>query len=190
MKVPSKESFAGIVLAAFAMFFSCDDDTATIGTELIPGHDNVLTSTAVYPVFSRSFEVDSVLANTNDCYLGTVVDPETRAKTTCDFLAQFHVLENYAFPSRDRMITDANGQVVADSCDVSIYFDQYYGDSLTTMKLLVQELDTSRVMEEGENYYTSLDPTEYVNSSSDIQRTVTYSVKDLTRPASETESAT
>ena len=190
MKVPSKESFAGIVLAAFAMFFSCDDDTATIGTELIPGHDNVLTSTAVYPVFSRSFEVDSVLANTNDCYLGTVVDPETRAKTTCDFLAQFHVLENYAFPSRDRMITDANGQVVADSCDVSIYFDQYYGDSLTTMKLLVQELGTSRVMEEGENSCTSLDPTEYVNSSSDIQRTVTYSVKDLTRPASETESST
>ena len=190
MKRLFKTSFFLTVLFSVSVISSCDDDTATLGTELIPGYDNVVTSTAVYPVFSQSMKVDSVLANTNDCYLGTVIDPETRAKTTCDFLAQFHVLENYAFPSWERMIKDEQGKVVADSCDVSIYFDEYYGDSLTTMKMYVQELDTTRVMEEGENYYTSLNAADYVNPSSMVNRTLTYSVKDLTKPASETSSTT
>ncbi len=72
-------------------------------------------------------------------------------------------MENYKFPELDKMVLDNTGRPFADSCDIRIFFDKYYGDSLTTMKLLVQELDTNKVMEENVRYYTSLKPEDYVN---------------------------
>ena len=89
---------------------------------------------------SQTQQMDSILGSTSTCYLGSVVDPETRAKTTCNFLAQFHISESYSLPERKDLILE-NNEIVIDSCDIRIYFDKYYGDSLTTMKLCVQELD-------------------------------------------------
>lgn len=148
---------------------------------MIPWEDNVTASEATYRVSSRSVRIDSVLANTNECYLGSIIDPETRARTTCDFLAQFHVMESYLFPSKEKMLTDDNGEVMADSCAIRIYFDKYYGDSLASMKLLVQELDTNRVMEESRTYYTDIDPQDYVSTTSAIRKALTYSVFDQTK---------
>ena len=175
------------LLAGLALSFaSCDEDTAFIGSEIMPGKDNVSTSQAEFNVYSRSVKVDSVLANTNDCYLGSIVDPETRAKTTCGFLAQFHVMENYKLPTVDRMLKDEQGRVVADSCDIRIAFDKYYGDSLMTMKLYVHELDTNKVMKENIPYYTNLNPMDYVKDDGGLHTSMAYSIKDLTRPDTET----
>ena len=170
---------AVVVVALSAI--SCTEDTATIGAEIMPSQDNISASQATYRVLSRSVKIDSVLANTNECYLGSVIDPETRARTTCDFLAQFHVMDSYLFPKEEVMLKDENGNIVADSCDIRIYFDEYYGDSLATMKLLVQELDTNRVMEEMRLYYSNLSPDDYVSPTSDVQKSLTYTVSDLTR---------
>lgn len=164
------------------MTVSCTEDTAAIGADIIPWEDNVSASEATYSVTSRSVRVDSVLANTNECYLGSIIDPETRARTTCDFLAQFHVMESYLFPSKEKMLVDEQGRVKADSCDIRIYFDEFYGDSLASMKLLAQELDTNRVMEENRVYYTDIDPMDYVSTTSELRNAVTYSVYDQTKP--------
>ena len=135
--------------------------------------------TTDYTVRSRTIRVDSVLATTNDCRLGRVVDPETHTLTTCNFLAQFHILENIAFPARENMIVK-DGVVQADSCDIRVYIRSYYGDSLNTMKIKVHELDTSRVMEENDLYYTTLNPENYLNRDpSAVQRTLTFSTRDL-----------
>ena len=172
-----------IITAFLFLASSCDDDTATLGSTLMPESDNVSTSQAVYKVSTRSVLIDSVLANTKTCYLGCIIDPETRAKTTSDFLAQFHMMENYRLPKKDKMLVDNQGHVIADSCDIRIYFDEYYGDSLTTMKLFVQELDTCKVMEENTNYYTNINPSDYVSNTSLIKKVQTYSIKS---PSSET----
>ena len=174
--------FLGCVAANLT---SCDDDTAFIGSEIMPGGDNVSTSMANFIVKSRSFKVDSVVANTNDCFLGAIVDPETRAKTECGFLAQFHVMENYQLPDRKRMILDEAGLVVADSCDIRISFSEYYGDSLMTMKLHASELDTNKVMKEDEIYYTNFKPSDFIHESG-LKTSLAYAIKDLTRPDSET----
>lgn len=175
------------LLAGLALnFASCDEDTAFIGSEIMPGKDNVSTSQADFNVYSRSVKIDSVLANTNDCYLGSIIDPETRAKTTCGFLAQFHVMENYMLPDSSRMLRDEAGRIIADSCDIRIAFDKYYGDSLMTMKLYVQELDTNKVMKENIPYYTNLNPMDYVKTDGGLQTSLAYSIKDLTRPDTET----
>lgn len=165
---------------------SCDEDTAFIGSSIMPGKDNVSTSQAEYNVYSRSVKVDSVLANTNDSYLGCIIDPETRAKTTCGFLAQFHVMEDYQLPEKSRMVLDLNGNVVADSCEIRISFDKYYGDSLATMKLFVNELDTNNVIRENVSYYTNMDPKQFV-SANGVKTAVAYALKDLSRPDNETD---
>ncbi len=163
---------------------SCDDDTAAIGTAVMPSGDGMTVNTTDYSVLSRTILVDSVLATTNDCRLGSVVDPETQSLTTCDFLAQFHVLDNYKFPKKESMIVE-DGKVLADSCNIQVFISSYYGDSLNTMKIKVHELDTARVMEESDSYYTNLNPENYVNDDpSAIQRTLTFSVRDLTVPDS------
>lgn len=160
---------------------SCDDDTAMIGSGMMPGNDNISTSNAQYSLTSRSLQVDSVLANTTHSYLGSIVDPETQAKTTCGFLAQFHMMENFRFPEKDRILCDEQGNAVADSCDIRIFFDEYYGDSLAVMKLHVQELDTARVMNENTAYYTNLKPEDFIDPANANHFTYTYAVKDFTR---------
>jgi len=108
--------------------------------------DVVASFQQTFSVKSRTVLSDSVLANTNNSYLGCVVDPETRAKTTCNFMAQFNVLENTIYPERKKMLTDAEGKLIIDSCAIRIFINDYYGDSLQTMKLAVQELDTAKVI--------------------------------------------
>ena len=175
---------APLAMGMAVNLMSCDDDTAFIGSEIMPGGDNVSTSMAEFKVHSRSFKVDSVMANTNDCFLGSIVDPETRSKTDCGFLAQFHVMDNYQFPDRSRMIQNADGNL-ADSCDIRISFNRYYGDSLSTMKLHVAELDTNKVMEENASYYTNFDPSDFINTNG-LKTSLAYAIKDLTRPDAET----
>lgn len=169
---------------------ACDDNTAFIGTGIIPDGDKVSVAQASYRIPSRSVKVDSVLANTNESNLGCIIDPETRAMTTGSFLAQFHVLENTIFPDRSRMLTDESGQVLADSCDIRIFFDEYYGDSLATMKLFVQELDTNRVIAENKDYYTNIDPEAFVSPTSPVRVSLSYAVKDFTRADSLTDGST
>ncbi len=167
--------------AALAVVASCDDDTSSVGTGMMPGDDGITTHTASFTLKSHTEEIDSVLANTNTCMLGAIIDPETRAMTKCDFLAQFHVMENYAFPEKDVMLEDVDGGVLIDSCDLRIYFDTFYGDSLTPMVLRVHELDTMRVMEEDDVFYTSLNPSDYINHNSSIKDTLVYAVCDMAR---------
>lgn len=190
MKIKSFISACLLTLIAANMLIACDDTTGTLGTDLMPEHDVISTSTATYKISTRTQITDSVLANTSTCYLGCVVDPETRAKTTCDFMAQFHVHEKFQMPQREKMLLDENNEIIIDSCDIRIYFDKYYGDSLTSMKLMVQELDTANVMEEGFRYYTNINPNDYVNSNSQNNVSMTYAVKDFMRPSNETDGTT
>lgn len=171
-----------------ALLAACDDDTAAIGTTVMPGQDLVSTAQKTYAINTATVRTDSVLANTNDSYLGCVIDPETRAKTTCNFLAQFNVLEDSAFPDRNKMLTDDKGNLIIDSCRVRVFINSYYGDSLTTMKLTMQELDTNKVIKENTPYYTNLDADEFLTEGKGVKRTVSYAVRDLSRPDSATSS--
>lgn len=169
-----------LLLGAIALV-SCDDDTLGVGIEVMPGDDNITAHTEVFDVQTSTVQVDSVLANTSTCYLGSIVDPEMRVKTTCDFMAQFHVPQDFRLPNLDVMLKDETGRVVADSCDIRLYFDEYYGDTLTTMKLTVQELDKANVLEESNAYYTNIDPKEFVNPDTEYKKTISYAVKDMSR---------
>lgn len=173
-----------LLLSAVGAFVSCDDDTGIIGGNTMPSEDGIRISQAVYPVLTRSVKADSVLATASDGYLGKVVDPETGAITTGDYLSQFYILEDYQLPEKERMVVE-NGKVVADSVDLRLYVTSYYGDSLNSMKLGVYELDTANVMPANGVFYTNIDPQEYLNPlPSAVHKELAFAVKDLSLPDS------
>lgn len=167
-----------VAFAALSSFFSCDEDTALIGQSIMPKKDLISTSQDTFYVKTTSIAVDSVLANTSTSLLGSIIDPETRATTTAGFLAQFNILENTTFPKKDSLVWDTDGLPKVDSVYMYMYVSSYYGDSLRTMKLTVQELDTAKVMAEGVKYYTNISPAQYITDGVGIQASTTYSVHD------------
>lgn len=178
-----------LVLSALALS-ACDDDTSLIGMDIMPEGDQVSAASKSYHIRTATVEAGAVYASTSTCYLGSVIDPEMRIRTTSSFLAQFHLPDNFKLPAKELMVKDNAGELVADSCDLRLYFDQYYGDSLATMKLNVQELSKERVLEEGKKYYTDLNPADFLNPQPEWKKSVAYAVKDLSRPSNETDGST
>lgn len=139
-------------LLTLAALTACDDTTDTLGSSLTNAGDVVNVADATFKVTTRTAVVDSVLARSTTGCLGRVKDPETGAYVKSDFITQFHLPESYAFPDATQM---AKG-LEADSCDLRLFFDRYYGDSLATMRATVYEM--RHPVEENTNYYSSFDP--------------------------------
>lgn len=154
------KSFAALVLlTSFIVFAACDDNTDEIGTSLIDNFDDLEVMTDTFEITTQSIIADSVYSRNTVGYLGKVRDPETGAYVTSDFMTQFHTLYNTSFPDQDTIVSrNSAGEIIADSCRIVLYFEDFYGDSLATMKLTVEEM--SDAMQENVIYYSNFDPEE------------------------------
>lgn len=164
---------ASMVFAAFALT-ACDDNTESIGTFITDGTDHLEVTADTFNISMNSIAADSVLSRTTMGYLGKVKDPETGAYVTGDFTTQFSIIEDISFPSTNLLdhITD---ETVADSCEIRLYYENFYGDSLATMKLTAYELQSP--MEEGVNYYSNYNPQiEGLIRTDGIQKSQVYSI--------------
>ena len=146
---------AGLVLLVMALT-SCDETTETIGSSLTDNMDFLKITTDSFKVTSRSIIADSVLSRNSMGYLGRIKDPETGAYVTGDFMVQFNSIDTKAFPVQDSIMSRINGEVVADSCIVNLYYSNFFGDSLSTMKLTAYEM--AKPLEENMMYYSNYDP--------------------------------
>lgn len=167
---------AGLALATF-IFTSCDDTTGDIGSgTLIDGSDGLNIVTDTFEIKTRSIVADSVLARTYTGYIGKVRDPETGAYLSSDFMTQFYLPEGFEFPEKDSIKSRVNGKIVADSCDIRLYYKEYYGDSLAPMKLTAYEL--SKPIPE-KTYYSNFNPEKegFVNKSNGVNKV--YTLVDL-----------
>ena len=175
-----KYKFLMFLVSAAALFASCDDTTNDIGTSLLHDMDNLAVMTDSFIVTSRSIAADSVYSRTTTGYLGRIKDPETSTYVTGNFMTQFHMLEDYAnlFPKADSIVSRINGQIVADSCELRLFYSNFYGDSLATMKLTVHEM--GKPMLENQIYYSSFDPKKdgYLRSDG-IHEGKAYTLVDL-----------
>lgn len=170
---------------------SCSEDTADIGFELMPDSDKVTSVGETFTMSSTTLRQEAVVARSGVCYLGSVVDPELKVKTTCDFLGQFHLPSNFVLPEEDKMVkSEADGRVVADSIDVCLYYDSYYGDPLSPMKISVLPLRLDNVLEEDENYKTDINPMDFTDVASPYKASASYTAFDTTRPSDETDGTT
>lgn len=134
--------FTAIAFIAMAMI-SCTEDTDTIGSSITNDTDRLLFSTGVYNATSRSILADSVYSHNSDCYFGMVKDPETNTYVKSDIMAQFNMIEGFKLPSEDKILSKIDGEVVADSCCISLFvkYSKSYGDTLNAMKMRVSELN-------------------------------------------------
>lgn len=152
-----RKIIAACMLAACIGMISCDDTTNTIGDSLIDNGDKLSITADTFSVASETMVAGRVIARSSTGYLGRMVDPETMTTVTGNLMSQFHVLSNYELPAKDSIMSrDTNNEIIADSCDIRLYYSTYYGDSLSQMKMTAYELSTP--VKEGESYYSDFDP--------------------------------
>ena len=169
------------VIAAITSFtlMACDETTDSIGSSLTDNIDMLEVTTDTFTVTSRSIIADSVLSRNTTGYLGKIRDPETGNYITGDFMAQFGTLEDYNLPKIDSIVSvDSNGDVVADSCHIRLFYTSYYGDSLATMNLTAHEM--AEPMKENVKYYSNFNPIkEGLIRTDGIKVNKTYTLTDL-----------
>ena len=137
---------------------ACDDNTDTLGGDMMPGSDLVSKEKRLYDVTTQSYAVgDSVLARSTISYFGQFTDPETGTVIKSDFLAQFYCSENFGFP--DSIVHDS-----IESIDLSLVVNGFVGDTLAPFKLSVYALD--KVLDPNQDYYTNIDPGKYYDKAS------------------------
>ena len=179
----------GVAVATFMVFASCEDTTDGIGISLTDNEDHLEVSTNTFYATTRSVAINSVVSRNTMGYLGCIKDPETGALITGDFMTQFNCLENYKITLRDSIASlDADGNVMADSCEVRLFYTKYYGDSLATMKLTLYELD--HPMSEGIQYYSDFSPLDegYVREDG-ICKTQAYSLYNASESKEKTKTS-
>ena len=143
---------------------------------------------------TKSIPVGEVYAKTNIGYVGKFTD-EIFGTYQAGFLAQLNCPEGMTFPEAfkgdynsgtGKMITDFdkvdesisknytiitedgdNDAIVIGNCQINIYlwYDSYFGDSLTACRLSMYELDQpvdgAYWYKDPKAYYTDIDPTVY-----------------------------
>lgn len=158
---------------------ACDDNTDGIGSSIIDNLDNVNVTCDTFSVASKTIEAGPVYSRSTTGYLGKVKDPETKAYVKGDFTTQFYTLEGTQLPDKESIASMLkNGEIIADSCAIYLYYDSYFGDSLSTMKVKAMEL--KKPMEEKEKYYSDFDPETLCrtdNGSVNVNKT--YTLYDL-----------
>lgn len=166
---------------------ACDEDTSSIG--VAPDTDLITTSSQDFEYTTRSVLMDSVIASSAYSYLGLVADPETGSTIKAEFVAQFHTSEDYVLPDASTIVKNEQGAIVADSAEVRLYFNDYYGDGTNPMRLAVYELNRENMLDEGTTYYSDTDLSTYVSEGAQplVQKVFTpsdYSLTDDERTSS------
>lgn len=163
---------AAALALACLVCFACDDNTDTLGVDMMPYSDFTTSQYTTYDVETVSYEVgDSVLARSSMSYLGRFTDPETGTIIESDFLAQFHCSEGFAFPDSivDSLMT---------STELRLYIEDFVGDSLATFKLSVYPLDV--ILDPDANYYTNINPEDYYDATQEPITTKWFTISDRT----------
>ena len=159
-------------VAGVAMLASCDDNTGTLGVDMMPSADLITKTYQTYDVATESYAVgDSVLARTSTSYLGRFTDPETGTTVQSDFLAQLHCDEGFALPT----------DIKNDSCtelNLHLIIKNFVGDSLTSFKLSVYELD--KQLDPDKDYYTNINPEDYYDENAQPVATKWFTISDRT----------
>lgn len=177
-----KRLLFGFVFAT-VLLSSCDDTTETLGNTLTSSADLLDLSDTTFNVSTRSIIVDSVLSKSTYSYLGHIKDPETGIYIKSNYMSQFSVLESLdgssLLPNEADIISRKNGKVIADSCQLQIYFYSSVGDSLNPMRLTVHEME--KPMREDTTYYTNYSPKDLLRKDNDaIKINKLYTTVDLT----------
>lgn len=168
------------------MLFGCDDNSGDLGMNILPGNDKPPVGFQQFSVTTQSLLADSVYARSGTAYLGKYTDPNFGV-FEADFMTQFYCKPNFelAFPRKQIVGLEETGQARNLTVNLFLYYkkDGFYGDSLNPCRLSVYELD--KILEESkENYYTNIDPNDFIDPSAAPLGVKAYSAVNLSLPDS------
>lgn len=165
-------------------FIACDDNTGNIGLNITDGSDILSVSTDSFVVHSQSVAAAPGIARNANGYLGQFTDPETNTPITANFMTQFATLENFSMPTADKIVSKVGGMVVADSCELLLFYENGVGDSLAPLRISMFEM--SQPLHENQTYTTAFNPvTAGVVNTSVPMTTKTFTLEDQSVSATE-----
>jgi hypothetical protein len=132
----SRSSFLFLPLFMLLWISSCTKlERTTLGGDLLPGGDRLITDTIVLPVQTTSFlEIDSSIINKGDQHvLGYINDPMFGTTTAAMFFQMLPTLYPFSFPV-------AKDSLFLDSCVLSLAFAGAYGDTNAVSKVNVYKI--------------------------------------------------
>ena len=173
------------LIALASIFASCDDNTDELGYSITNPTDRMVIDYGTFNVNSETVKLDNIISRSSTGNIGKIKDSETGSYITCNFLGQVYSMESNTFPQKDSLIL-TNGEIIADSCKLYVYYTTYTGDSTVSMKCKFQEL--AKPLSESETYNVDFKPT-YENgylrkngmTSSTVYSLVDNSIDDKTR---------
>jgi len=150
---------------------ACDDDTAGLGTSLVPEEDLITVVADSCFATSRTIQADdSLLVMGSQCNVGRYTEPLMGASFETGYLTQLNCLETFSLPDSiygignhsfpDWFVSEMEG-VEPYYASLRLYFTSYFGDPDNPIKLDVYELD--RAIDPSSYYYTSVDPSQFCN---------------------------
>ena len=138
--------FIPLLLPVLLLFAGCDDQTGTLGIDMLPIEDNMQAHTTLFNVSTRSVKADAVFAKTSTGYVGRFSDPDF-GFYDCSFLTELNCTDNYRFPELyhyNEATKTGSGTMAGDSVvavQLVIYYSSWFGDSLNASRLSVYELN-------------------------------------------------
>ena len=155
------------VIACTAALYSCDDSTSGVG-DFVSNIDKIEAFSSTYEATSKTYRLESIYSRTNRAYLGKYTDPDF-GKYTASFITQINCPEGFEFPEHLKEITSAS---------LELYYTGFYGDSLATLTVQVDELD--KVIDDNDKdlYYTDYEPKNYYDESEKYTAQKSYAAVD------------
>jgi hypothetical protein len=156
----------------FCLFFSgllywaCNDTIDTIGMGIQPPEDKIAIYSTIITIDSAcTVKVDSIYTKTVNGLLGNFYDPDY-GDIKAGYICQYYPSLGFA----DSVVNNT-----IDSVRLRIYYDTFFGDSLTPMEVSVYQVTKQPL---GDNYYTAVNPDDYCETKQAWAKK-TYTARDL-----------
>mgnify|MGYP000419400749 CR=1 FL=1 len=96
-----KVKYLGVLLLALLSLYGCDDNTGTLGMDMLPDSDGISAKTETFDVSTKSMLADKVYSKTSTGYIGKFTDPDPKGfgNYEASFLAELNCTENFTFPA-------------------------------------------------------------------------------------------
>ena len=183
--------FLGIFFLIVVLLTGCDDNTGSIGWDIMPAADVMKSKTKIFNIITESVKADSVYARSSKGYIGRYSDPNF-GYYEASFLTELNCLDNYRFPdvySYDEATGKASGILVDDSVrgfELEVYYSTWFGDSLNACRMSAYLLNDQWIQDRNPKNrdfrYTNIDVEKYYDKSA-LLGTKAYTAYDATIPA-------
>lgn len=167
-----KLKFIPVAIILIAVLFNaCENAADNLGVSIQPTADKIYLAQDTFHLTSETEPVDNIISIPDSLLLGTFID-DNLGTTRADILTQL-ALPTTGFTYLDESVA----KTTPDSVVLKMYFNSYFG--LTTSPFEVNVYELKKGLTASQNYYSNLDPTEYVDFSKKLNaNSELYTVKN------------